>query len=167
MKIFFFFFLAIYGFFTLSLLFSLSLQKGRSSRNRFLWWYGQGGGVIWVWATSGQFRDLAGGLWGATPRHCQKILRSGIQDRGPGSWKCLHLIWHWGFWDGSAVATAKLLWLFPSIHHSSHNSVSPAWGWGRHLDSNSSKTVHGSGERGTWEAGGKGERCWVPRTKNP
>ena len=52
-----------------------------------------------------------------------------------------------------------LLWLlFPSIHLSSHNSVSPAWGWGWHLDPNSTKTVHGSGERGTLTFHGQDSR---------
>lgn len=48
-----------------------------------------------------------------------------------------------------------------------HDSRSLAGGMGKHLDSHSSKTVHGSGERGGWSVGGKGKRCWVPRTTPP
>ena len=65
-----------------------------------------------------------------------------------------------------AFGMVLLQLFFMSTRHSTHDSVSPAGGWRRHLDSNSTKTVHGSGERGNWEAGGREERCWVP-TKTP
>lgn len=84
-----------------------------------------------------------------------------------------------GFWDagqgpsppvspGTDISGMVLLWLiFLPMRHSTHSAISLPKGRKRYLDSHSSKTVHGGGERRNWGAGRKGGGCCVPGREPP